>query len=73
MVTGIIRFLNRDARVLIDPGSTHYFIATSFVVFFDISLNALEYELSVSTLLGNSMTTNLMFKSCVLKIEDSEC
>lgn len=72
VVTGIIQFLDHDARVLIDLGSTHSFIASSFAVYFKFSLELLDYELSVSTLLGKSMTTKFMFKSCVLMISKSE-
>lgn len=35
MVTSIICLFSHDARVLIDPGSTHSFISVSFMKHFD--------------------------------------
>lgn len=47
MVTGIIQFLDHDARVLIDPSSTHSFKANGFAAYFNFFLELLDYELSV--------------------------
>ena len=66
VVTGILPLFSTPARVLFYPGSTHSFISCGFVRNFDRSPESLEYELSVSTPLGDTLMSNLVLKSCML-------
>jgi hypothetical protein len=72
VVTGILPLFSTPARVLFYPGSTHSFISCGFVRNIDRSPEPLEYELSVSTLLGDTLMSNLVLKSCMFCIEGRE-
>ena len=53
VVTGILLIANRQARVLIDPGATHSFVASSFGVHLGRPCENLEQPLLVSTPVGD--------------------
>jgi hypothetical protein len=72
VVTGILPLFSTPARVLFDPGSTHSFISCGFVRNIVRSPEPLEYELSVSTPLGDTLVSNLVLKSCMFCIEGKE-
>jgi hypothetical protein len=72
VVTGILPLFSTPARVLFDPGSTHSFISCGFVRNVARSPEPLEYELSVSTPLGDTLMSNLVLKSCMFCIEGRE-
>ena len=72
MVTGILPLFSTPARVLFDPSSTHSFISCGFVRNIARSPEPLEYELSVSTPLGDTLMSNLVLKSCMFCIEGRE-
>uniref|UniRef100_A0A2N9F3Y9 RNA-directed DNA polymerase n=1 Tax=Fagus sylvatica TaxID=28930 RepID=A0A2N9F3Y9_FAGSY len=72
VVTGILPLFSTPARVLFDPGSTHSFISCGFVRNIARSPEPLEYELSVSTPLGDTLMSNLVLKSCMFCIEGRE-
>uniref|UniRef100_A0A2N9EJD6 Reverse transcriptase domain-containing protein n=1 Tax=Fagus sylvatica TaxID=28930 RepID=A0A2N9EJD6_FAGSY len=70
--SGILPLFSTPARVLFYPGSTHSFISCGFVRNIDRSPKPLEYELSVSTPLGDTLMSNLVLKSCMFCIEGRE-
>lgn len=70
MVTCIIHLSSHDARVLIDPGSTHSFIFDSFATHLDTTPKPLYYELVISTQLCKTMIAELVYKSCVILIRE---
>jgi hypothetical protein len=72
VVTGILPLFSTLARVLFYPGSTHSLISCGFVRNIARSPEPLEYELSVSTPLGDTLISNLVLKSCMFCIEGRE-
>ena len=52
MVTGILPVSNADARVLIDPGATHSFVANSYVIHLGREFKRLDIPMVVSTPIG---------------------
>jgi hypothetical protein len=72
VVTSILPLFSTPARVLFYPGSTHSFISCGFVRNIDRSPESLEYKLSVSTPLGDTLMSNLVLKSCIFCIEGRE-
>jgi hypothetical protein len=72
VVTGILPLFSTPARVLFYPGSTHSFFSCGFVRNIARSPEPLEYELSVSTPLGDTLMSNLVLKSCMFCIEGRE-
>lgn len=72
MVIGIIHLFSHNAKVLINPRSTHSFISNSFATHFDNTPKLLEYELVISTPLGKTMIAELVYKSYVVVIGEQE-
>ena len=58
--------------MLIDPSATHYFVATIFCMHLDRPCNSLPQPLLVSTLVGDVMLVEEVYKECVLKIGKKE-
>lgn len=72
MVASIIRLFSHDARVLIDPGSTHSFIMEYFARHADCLPSTLDFGLAICTPLGKTMSVEFIFKSCIIEIDDVE-
>jgi hypothetical protein len=72
IVVCMLPLFSTPARVLFYPGSTHSFISCGFVRNIDRSPEPLEYELSVSTPLVDTLMSNLVLKSCMFCIEGRE-
>ena len=68
----ILPLFSTHAKVLFDPGSTHSFVSCAFAKNHDKSPELLDFELSVSTPVGDTLMTNLVLMSCVICIEDRE-
>nr|XP_023921956.1 uncharacterized protein LOC112033418 [Quercus suber] len=72
VVTGTIPIFSHNARVLIDPGSTHSFVSCAYMKYADCVPELLDFELSVSTPLGETMVAEFICKACVIKIGGNE-
>ncbi|XP_030958976.1 uncharacterized protein LOC115980923 [Quercus lobata] len=72
VVVGILPLFSAHAKVLFDPGSTHSFVSCAFAKNHDKSPELLDFELSVSTPVGDTLMTNLVLKSCIICIEGRE-
>lgn len=68
IITSILSLFSHDALILIDPGSTHSFITCNFMRHIDSLPKLLNYELTISTLLGKTMLVEWVCRSCVLKM-----
>ena len=72
VVAGILPLFSTHAKVLFDPGSTHSFVSCAFAKNHDKSPELLDFELSVSTPIGDTLMTNIGLKSCIICIEGIE-
>lgn len=68
MITSTFLLFSHDARILIDPGSTHSLIACNFVKCAKFVPESFDYMSSVSTPLDKTMVDELICKSCVLMV-----
>ena len=72
VVASILPLFSAHTKVLFDPGSTHSFVSCAFAKNHDKSPELLDFELSVSTPLGDTLLTNLVLKSCIICIKGRE-
>ena len=72
VVTGILPLFSNFAKTLFDSRSTHYFIFSQYAMLCDKKPGLMDYDLFVTTHMGDSLVCNLMLKSCVIQIEDRE-
>ena len=72
VVASILPLFSAHTKVLFDPGSTHSFVSCAFAKNHDKSPELLDFELSISTLVGDTLMTNLVLKSCITCIEGRE-
>ena len=68
VVRGTLRIHTLFAKVLIDPGSTHSFVAVSFVGLLDMHVNTMDFDLIVATPMGDSIMASKMLKNCPIMI-----
>ncbi|XP_070042513.1 uncharacterized protein [Nicotiana tomentosiformis] len=66
MITSIISVDGRYASVLFDPGSTYSYVSSLFAHFLDNPRDSLGNPLYVSTLVGDSMIVDQIYRSCVV-------
>ncbi|KAJ0017611.1 hypothetical protein Pint_10284 [Pistacia integerrima] len=69
VVTGMLFIFSHEARVLIDPGSTHSFISYAFAEYSDRVLEPLEYKLVVATLVGETLLAEYGFNGCGVMVD----
>ncbi|XP_070032807.1 uncharacterized protein [Nicotiana tomentosiformis] len=62
----IISVCGRDASVLFDPGSTYLYVPSMFAHFLEISRESLGTFVYVSTLVGDSVVVDKIYRSCVV-------
>ncbi|XP_043813425.1 uncharacterized protein LOC122721247 [Manihot esculenta] len=72
VVTGMLTIFNKDAYILIDPGSTHSFISQSFSKHANRELKPLDCGLAVSIPVGDSVVCEHVYRDCVVKLGDHE-
>ncbi|KAL0409809.1 UNVERIFIED_CONTAM: Retrovirus-related Pol polyprotein from transposon.6 [Sesamum radiatum] len=70
VIEGTICISNTPGRVLFDPGATHSFVASHFTPYLTVKAEVLPYSFEVSMPMGNSEISNVLYKSCEVKIED---
>ena len=61
VVEGILHVSNRNAKVLFDPGSNLSFVSQYFACHLSIQPKPLDYLQHVTTVVGDSLTTNLVY------------
>ncbi|XP_070003157.1 uncharacterized protein [Nicotiana sylvestris] len=68
VITGTILVYSRDVSVLFDPGSTYSYVSSYFATFFVVHRDSLSAPVYVSTLIGNSIIVDRVYRSCVVII-----
>ena len=68
VVSGTISICNQDAFVLIDSGSTHSFVSTTFASRLNRPLESLPYLLCVSAPSGKSVLCTFVCRFCGMRI-----
>ncbi|XP_011624502.1 uncharacterized protein LOC105420891 [Amborella trichopoda] len=58
VIRGILFVCGRESRILIDPGSSHSFVAPYVVCHLNVEPSPLDYTLEVCTPMGDSMVTD---------------
>ncbi|XP_070026077.1 uncharacterized protein [Nicotiana sylvestris] len=66
VIIGNISICGRDSLVLFDPGSTYSYVSSLFAHFLDIPRESLGTLVHVSTLVGNSVVVDSIYRSCVV-------
>ncbi|XP_070036942.1 uncharacterized protein [Nicotiana tomentosiformis] len=68
MITGIASVFNWDASILFDPGSTYLYLSSYFACYLDMPLESLVSPTHVSTLVGDTIIVDRVYRSCVVII-----
>ena len=66
VIRGIIPVFHRDASVLFDPSSTYSYVSSYFSPYFGISRDSLSSPVYVSTLVGDSIVVDRVYRSCLV-------
>ena len=72
MITGIFSLYDIKMHALIDPGSTHSYVCIEHVFNKITSMKRLLYDMHVTSLLGESVKVNRVYKNCPIVIHDKE-
>jgi len=72
VITGIIPVYHRDTSVLFDPGSTYSYVSSYFAPYLGISRDSLSSSVYVSTLVGESIIVDRVYRSCLIVISGFE-
>ena len=72
MIAGNFTLYNTKIHALIDPGSTHFYICIEQLSDKFPSVEALAYDMLVTSPLGHSVRVNLVYKNCPLTVHDRE-
>ena len=72
VVTSILFISNADARVLIDPGATHSFVANSYVTHLGRKFKRLDSPIVVSTLVGGTLRIDVVYPDCRVMVQEHE-
>ena len=70
VIQGNLRISKMMARILIDPSSTCSFVSPSFACYLGKEPELLEFLMMEDIPVGDSLVTNLVYRSCVVQIED---
>ncbi|XP_070040338.1 uncharacterized protein [Nicotiana tomentosiformis] len=66
VITGIVSIWGRDASILFDPRSMYSYVSSLFAHFLGDSHESLGTPIYVSTLVGNSIVVNMIYRSCII-------
>ena len=69
VATGTLSIFGDDARVLIDPRATHYFISRGYVARVGMTPVPLRCGLKIATPTGESLWPSQMLKGSLFSIE----
>ena len=72
VVTGTLSIFGDDARVLIDPGTTHSFISREYVARVGMTPVPLECGMEIATPTGKSLWPSQMLKGSLFSIEGQD-
>ncbi|XP_059663911.1 uncharacterized protein LOC132309639 [Cornus florida] len=72
VVTGTLSILDRNVTVLIDPDSTHSFVASSIAMHLGKPLSSLDSKLFISTPMGEVVVVTNEYRDCVLQLGDKQ-
>ncbi|XP_075104536.1 uncharacterized protein LOC142161644 isoform X1 [Nicotiana tabacum] len=72
VITGIVPICHRDASVLFDPGSMYSYVSSYFAPHLGISRDSLSSPVYVSTLMGDSLVVNRVYRSCLIALSGFE-
>ncbi|GFS37772.1 hypothetical protein Acr_00g0053850 [Actinidia rufa] len=70
VVQGTLLMFNSRARVLVDTGASHSFIASSFALALGLKVEVLDSVLMLDTLVGGNTTLRRICRSCEINIGD---
>ncbi|RVW84862.1 Transposon Tf2-12 polyprotein [Vitis vinifera] len=68
VVTGTLRIHTLFPRVLIDPGSTHFFVSVSFAGLLGLPIASMDFDLIVATPVGDFVMASRMLRNCIVMI-----
>ena len=68
VVTGTLRIHTLFPRVLIDPGSTHFFVSVSFAGLLGLPIASMDFDLIVATPVGDFVMAGRMLRNCIVMI-----
>ncbi|CAL9001615.1 unnamed protein product [Prunus brigantina] len=71
VITGMIPIFGYFARVLIDPGATHSFIAHSFLPYASVRPTPIAGNFSISLPTGDALLANMVFRDCYVQVGDA--
>lgn len=69
---GVLSIFDRNARILIDPGSTHCFMSFPFALYANQKSEPLGSCLIVNTPVGDSLLVNNIYRDCGIKVKENE-
>ncbi|KAJ0977647.1 hypothetical protein J5N97_013121 [Dioscorea zingiberensis] len=72
IITGTAQIYGIDACVLIDPGSTHSYVATSFNMLDGVYATKLAQSMVVTSPIGSSIVVKVVYEGCDVRIDDLE-
>ncbi|XP_019251201.1 PREDICTED: uncharacterized protein LOC109230128 [Nicotiana attenuata] len=72
VITGILTVCTLDAYALMDPGSTFSYVTPYCALDFGIEQEQILEPFSVSTPVGDSLIASLIYRGCVIIIQDRE-
>ena len=72
MIQGNLRISKMMARILIDLGSAHSFVSPSFACHLGKEPELLDFLMMVDIPIGDSLVTDLVYRSCVVQIADRD-
>ncbi|XP_070057098.1 uncharacterized protein [Nicotiana tomentosiformis] len=68
VITCIVSVFHRDASILFDPGSTYSYVSSYFACYLDMPRDSLVTPVHVSTLVGDYIIVERVYRSCVVTI-----
>ncbi len=68
VVAGTFSIFDRDVYVLFNPGSTHSYVFARTACFTDIPCMKMDFEMLVTSPLGQEVRVNRLYKDCPLVI-----
>ena len=72
VIAGIISLYGIEMHALIDPRSTHSYVCIEHVFDKILVVEQLEYDMHVTSPLGNSISVNSIYKNCPIVIQARE-
>ncbi|XP_022876708.1 uncharacterized protein LOC111394890 [Olea europaea var. sylvestris] len=72
LIMGMLSIFDRNARILIGPGSTHSFMSFAFALYANQKSELLGSCLVVNTPVGESLLVNNIYQNCGIKIKENE-